>query len=157
MLKINMEMPDGCRDCFLSKYVPGYNSRKEGFICAVNRVSVNAECVTPGARNKNCPLEACDDETPISNMSQEEDHINPPHYKAGGVECIDLMLHLYGRKAAMEYCKLNGFKYMYRTDRKGGKEDIGKAAWYLKKYLELAEEEPKDDRDCVSRRGDMQI
>jgi len=157
MLKINMEMPDSCYGCNLSKYIESkYLAPEGGFVCAVNNVPITIEHCTR-LRHKNCPLEACDDEAPISNTSQQEDHINPPHYKAGGVECIDLMLRLYGRKAAMEYCKLNGFKYMYRTDRKGGKEDIGKAAWYLKKYLELAEEEPKDDRDCVPRRGDMQI
>lgn len=160
MLKIDMEMPDNCTECNLSKYISPdyvtseYEKNVEIFFCAINHMPVTGECMKR-LKSPNCPLKACDDETPLSNMGQEEDHINPPHYKAGGVECIDLMLRLYGRKAAMEYCKLNGFKYMYRTDRKGGKEDIGKAAWYLKKYLELAEKEPKDDRDCVPRQGDM--
>ena len=33
----------------------------------------------------------------------------------------------------------NALKYIYRHRNKNGVEDIKKADWYLKKYIELAE------------------
>ena len=39
----------------------------------------------------------------------------------------------------MDYCKGNAFKYLWRADKKNHLEDIKKAAWYLNKYIELAE------------------
>ena len=41
----------------------------------------------------------------------------------------------------MDFCVCNALKYIYRHRNKNGVEDIKKADWYLKKYLELAESE----------------
>lgn len=70
------------------------------------------------------------------------DNVNhPQHYTNGGIECIDAMISAFGKEAVMIYCRINAFKYIWRSDLKGRVEDIQKAAWYLRKYLELTEEE----------------
>ena len=69
---------------------------------------------------------------------------NPPHYTFGKYECIDVMLEVFGIEAVKVFCRLNAWKYQWRSDHKGHTEDIEKAVWYLNKYLELekAEQEP---------------
>lgn len=69
------------------------------------------------------------------------DAVNPDHYKAGGFECIDVMLEAMGKDAVMNFCLCNAFKYIYRHGRKNGLEDIKKAQWYIDKYIDLADEE----------------
>jgi len=66
------------------------------------------------------------------------DNVNSPaHYTQGGIECIDAMVAAFGAEAVMVYCKINAFKYVWRASLKNGVEDITKADWYLKKFLEL--------------------
>lgn len=67
---------------------------------------------------------------------------HPSHYNTGKYECIDVMVEIFGVEAVKNFALLNTFKYLWRTDRKNGKEDIEKAAWYLRKYLVL---EGKDE------------
>lgn len=63
---------------------------------------------------------------------------HPGHYlKQGRKECIEEMIEYFGIEAVKNFCLLNAFKYMYRQENKGGKEDIKKAIWYVKKYREL--------------------
>ena len=81
-------------------------------------------------------------------MSDNVNH--PPHYTQGGIECIDAMVAAFGAEAVKTYCKINAFKYVWRTDYKNGAEDIEKADWYLKKYLSLKPEEPKADSDKIT-------
>lgn len=71
-------------------------------------------------------------------MSDPVNH--PAHYETGKYQCIDVMQEVFGREAVAIFCRLNAFKYLWRTDRKNGREDIEKAVWYLKKYLELTED-----------------
>lgn len=66
---------------------------------------------------------------------------NPAHYATGKYECIDVMIETQGRQAVMSFCTCNAFKYLYRSKRKNGLEDIKKAIWYLNKYVELKEKE----------------
>lgn len=75
-------------------------------------------------------------------MSQpnEKEMVNHPnHYQsAGGVECIDVMLALFGPKAVSTFCVLNAFKYLWRCDKKNNKvQDLKKAKWYIEKALSL--------------------
>lgn len=67
------------------------------------------------------------------------DAINPSHYKQAGVECIDVILQTQGAEYTKGFCLCNAMKYLYRHNNKNGDEDIKKAAWYLNKYLEIAE------------------
>lgn len=68
------------------------------------------------------------------------DNVNHPvHYTQGGIECIDAMISAFGKDAVKTYCHINAFKYVWRSNHKNGNEDIEKAIWYLKKYLELGD------------------
>ena len=69
---------------------------------------------------------------------------HPAHYCTGKYECIEVMTEVFGVEAVQEFCRCNAFKYLYRSDRKNGIEDIRKAQWYLNKYIEL--EESKNDQ-----------
>lgn len=75
----------------------------------------------------------------IQNNETKEDVVNHPnHYCTGKFECIDVMVEALGVEAVKGFCKCNAFKYIYRSNRKNGEEDIHKAKWYLNKYLELS-------------------
>lgn len=66
------------------------------------------------------------------------DNVNhPAHYETGKFECIEVMIEVMGKEAVADFCLCNAFKYLYRTKRKNGVEDIEKAQWYINKYLEL--------------------
>ena len=66
------------------------------------------------------------------------DNVNrPAHYTQGGIECIDAMISAFGKEAVKTYCRINAFKYLWRSEHKNHTEDIRKAIWYLNKYLEL--------------------
>lgn len=81
--------------------------------------------------------------------STKPDNVNhPAHYTQGGVECIDAMEAAFGKKVVADFCKCNVFKYTFRSGMKQPKESIEKAEWYLKKYMELAEEFLEEWRVC---------
>ena len=72
----------------------------------------------------------------------EIEEINhPDRYASGQFECIDVMIDVYGKEAVKHFCILNAFKYIWRTEKKNGVEDIKKAVWYLNKYIELGGDE----------------
>lgn len=71
----------------------------------------------------------------------------PAHYNQGSVECIDAMISAFGNEKVQTYCHINAFKYLWRSDFKNGTEDIKKAMWYLKKYVDLDEQEGVTDND----------
>lgn len=66
---------------------------------------------------------------------------HPSHYQSYNtklnIECIDAMRAAFGDEEVAVFCKLNAFKYNWRSFSKGGNTDIEKAIWYLNKYLEL--------------------
>ena len=80
-------------------------------------------------------------------MSECVNH--PDHYKTGKFECIEVMKEIFGEEKVKDFCKLNAFKYLWRSDRKNGNEDLKKAKWYLDTYLlsELLNDEDLDDPD----------
>lgn len=69
---------------------------------------------------------------------------HPSHYETNGIECFDAIVASQGVEAAKEFCVCNAAKYIWRHRRKNGVEDIEKAVWYLKKYLELVDKEDKE-------------
>lgn len=63
---------------------------------------------------------------------------HPSHYTNSKVECIDVMLDIYGKEQVQSFCLCNAFKYLFRCEHKDNKiEDIKKANWYLNKYIKL--------------------
>ena len=76
-----------------------------------------------------------------------DDVVNhPSHYCTGKYECIEVMTEVFGKEAVQAFCRCNAFKYLYRSDRKNGIEDIKKARWYINKFIDL-EEELKNEKD----------
>ena len=69
-------------------------------------------------------------------MNDQVNH--PQHYNSGGIECIDAMEAAFGKEEVASFCKLNAFKYIWRSNHKGKcAEDMEKAEWYIRKYNEL--------------------
>ena len=61
---------------------------------------------------------------------------NPPHYKQGGIECIEAIRAALTEDEFRGYCKGNAIKYIWRECHKGGDESIKKGIWYLNKMVE---------------------
>lgn len=68
-----------------------------------------------------------------------DDKVNSPsHYRQHEFECIDEMVIVFGVEAVIAHCKCCAWKYRYREDYKGNKEqDAAKADWYMNKAKEL--------------------
>ena len=58
---------------------------------------------------------------------------HPQHYTAqGAFECIEIMELIFNNQQMFAFCLLNAFKYLWRCEHKGKKEeDLKKAEWYL--------------------------
>ena len=87
-------------------------------------------------------------------MSSEKiDNVNhPSHYETGKYECFDVMREALGDDIVKGFCLGNAFKYIYRTGRKNGLEDIKKAQWYIEHYIQICEgtcEELKCSEGCT--------
>jgi hypothetical protein len=55
----------------------------------------------------------------------------PPHYRQGGIECIDAIRAALTEDEFRGFIKGNAIKYTWREKHKGGDEDLRKASWYL--------------------------
>lgn len=55
----------------------------------------------------------------------------PAHYNQGGIECIDAIRSALSPAEFVGFCKGNAIKYTWRSERKGGPDDLRKAAWYI--------------------------
>lgn len=65
------------------------------------------------------------------------DNVNhPPHYLAGGIECIEAIRAALTDEEWRGYIKGNVIKYIWRERHKGGTESLRKAAWYLDRLIE---------------------
>jgi hypothetical protein len=59
------------------------------------------------------------------------DPINPGHYKAGSMECIDVI-----EAFRLNFHLGNAAKYILRAGKKGDRiEDLRKAAWYIDREI----------------------
>jgi hypothetical protein len=75
----------------------------------------------------------------INGSIYEKDNINPHHYKTGGIETFDYIEAKLSKEEVIGFCRGNCLKYISRCSEKGGKEDLQKAEWYLKKLIKLYE------------------
>lgn len=61
---------------------------------------------------------------------------HPAHYNAGKIECIDAIEEAVKGLAGDEaFATGNAIKYLWRWKRKGGKEDLKKAIWYIERII----------------------
>ena len=69
----------------------------------------------------------------------QKDMVNhPAHYEGQtSMECIEAMQISFGKKAVIDFCMCNAFKYLWRHTHKNGVEDLRKAQWYLNRADEL--------------------
>ena len=80
------------------------------------------------------------DDRPVARAVDMVDQ--PPHYTAGGVECIEAIKAAMTREAYTGYLKGAALKYMWRYEKKiNPVEDLRKARWYLNKLLEELDNE----------------
>lgn len=76
-----------------------------------------------------------------------KDNINPDHYKAGKVECIDAIeAATVNKKGIDAVCVANVIKYLWRYESKNGHEDIKKAVWYLNKLNSIYNENIRENQ-----------
>lgn len=91
-------------------------------------------------------LEKIQNYNKVSTTSTKEDPSkemvnHPSHYKNGNIECIEVMINVFGKHKVAAFCELNAFKYQWRANNKGTDiQDKKKAIWYLNKYIELDKE-----------------
>ena len=70
-------------------------------------------------------------------MAERVNH--PPHYNAGGIECIDAMeAATSGLQGIEAFCTANAIKYLWRWKLKNGEEDLQKAVWYINRLIQRA-------------------
>ena len=67
-------------------------------------------------------------ENETSNGTDTVNH--PSHYSSGKYECIEVMKEVFGVEKVKAFCELNAFKYMWRSNKKNGTEDLKKARFY---------------------------
>lgn len=76
----------------------------------------------------------------------KQDAINPQHYKAGKVECIEALESATTHKQGIEaVCVANVIKYLWRYEAKGGVQDVKKAKWYLERLISHLETKIKQE------------
>jgi hypothetical protein len=70
-------------------------------------------------------------------MTEELSKVDhPAHYKAGNIECIDAIEEaVKGLDGKEAFATGNAIKYLWRWKRKGGKEDLKKAVWYINRLI----------------------
>tara|TARA_R110000824_G_scaffold27933_2_gene94278 strand:+ start:1328 stop:1645 length:318 start_codon:yes stop_codon:yes gene_type:complete len=73
--------------------------------------------------------------------NKDDDMVNhPKHYNESGIECIDALAAMLG-DGFQSYLQGNIAKYLWRYRYKNGIEDLKKAEWYLRKLIEVTDNE----------------
>lgn len=64
----------------------------------------------------------------------KSDPVNQPAHYQGDVECIDVMVQVFGWEMVRDFAIVNAFKYQFRCMNKheSPDEDLKKAAWWLR-------------------------
>lgn len=80
-------------------------------------------------------------DTAILESNKPIDMVNhPPHYTAGGIECIDAIAAATANLNGMEaVCTAQIIKYVWRYSMKNGAEDLKKAGFYLDRLINVVE------------------
>lgn len=71
-----------------------------------------------------------------------KDHINPYHYKVGGIETIDYMKAKSTPEEFRGHLRLTALKYLSRFGKKDDElQELKKAKWYLDRLVQELENE----------------
>lgn len=85
-------------------------------------------------RRANLTTELADEPQVEPVKPQPVDVINaPPHYNQGDIECIDAIQAALSPEEFRGHLRACALKYLWRCNHKGGREDLLKAEWYLKR------------------------
>jgi len=77
---------------------------------------------------------------------QEQDPINPSHYKEGDVECIEAIKSSLDTNAFHGYLKASVMKYLWRYDKKDNPAlCLGKAQWFMNRLVKEHNQSVEDD------------
>jgi len=123
-----------CKNCVESGTFAGWTART-CTNCACRFLPNDAEPCKTCFGGKDFPMwkrKPTDAELAQTAEDMKPDTVNhPTHYTECSLECIDVMLAVFGRRAVTDFCILNAFKYMWRYEHKNGLEDLQKAERYL--------------------------
>jgi hypothetical protein len=69
----------------------------------------------------------------------------PKHYTQGQIECIDAMESAFGAQQLADFCRMNAFKYVWRSlhHKDGADTNVKKAIWFLRMSVG---DDPRADR-----------
>lgn len=86
------------------------------------------------------------------------DNVNhPAHYTECSLECIDVMLAVFGRRAVTDFCIINAFKYMWRYEHKNGLEDLRKAERYLAMATTFQVGNAEQENRIINMKAELEI
>lgn len=149
----NLARTSGVSQSMISAALRGeYDLKEEKWRLLCETLALDYECIIagpdpdPAPANKE-PEPAIEEpnqikgEPILQDLTPRPDNVNhPQHYELpGGLECFDVIVATQGVEAAKHFCLCNAMKYLFRSQRKNGDEDIEKARWYLNKYHDLKE------------------
>ena len=65
-----------------------------------------------------------------------DDVSSPKHYNQGEIECIDAIESMVGDDSAVDICRANALKYIWRCrDKNNPVKDLQKAQWYIERLI----------------------
>ena len=75
-----------------------------------------------------------DQSIPDNKYEAKHDPVNQPAHYQGDVECIDVMVQVFGWEMVRDFAIVNAFKYQFRCMNKheSPDEDLKKASWWLR-------------------------
>ena len=129
--------------------------------CACRFLPNNAEPCKTCFGGKDFPMwkrKLTDAELSQTAEDAKPDTVNhPAHYTECSLECIDVMLAVFGRKAVTDFCILNAFKYMWRYEHKNGLEDLQKAERYLAMATDFQMADTEQENRIINMRAELEI
>lgn len=108
-------------------------------ICSVTLPIVAYTCSKCGGDVENIGMHIC----PKTQEAPPDPVNHPPHYKRGGLECMDVIDALGLTRG---FCVGNAIKYLFRAGEKESSTeivDVKKSAWYINHYIEYLEKGAK--------------
>ena len=149
-----------CSECVASGTFSGWEVRSCGN-CAHRFLTSDVEpCKTCFTREGCSEWERMLTDTELAQTAEDmkPDNVNhPTHYTECSLECIDVMLAVFGRRAVTDFCILNAFKYMWRYEHKNGLEDLQKAERYLAMATTFQMGNAEQENRIINMKAELEI